>query len=795
MFKLNLKIALRNIWKYKFTNAIKLLGLVIGLSAVILLVSYVLYQLSFDRDNPNADLVYRIHLIHDDGVESSTVPDGLVELLKAEIPEIEETSQLVVRDRQLVIGQNQLPARSITADTSFFKIFGQQMLSSSTNDLTKPGTAVISERLAESLFAKQSPLGKKIQFKGSPEPTQIIGVIKNIPSATHFQGDIVMIRNRQTEPVNFRAYRSSNQYFMLKGGSSIKTVEDKLKLVFKNHQFSGIALKFIPVTKIHLFSHTDGEIEANGDMKYIYIFSTAAIFILFIALVNFINLTIAASVKRSKEIGVKKVLGASTHQLRYQFLSESYLYFICASFLAMLVAYDLIPLFSAKLGVELSISDIFNVKTIVVSLLIILTAGFIAGFYPAIVLSKLMPVKTLKGDSSSQMGSVGLKKGLMTVQFAASALLIVCTLVIYGQLNYMSNKNLGFDKHQVLNSEMTSFGDKYESFKNELLKHKEIQHVSLATLKLGERFGGGSMWQDELDTTKNMQCDFIYSDLEFLKTLNLKISDGHFFTIKNIGGISSPFRPEGMSKEDFESAQLNTPLVLNETAVKVFEIKNPIGSIVNLPGLKGKIIGVVKDFNGMSLQDKVTPVVINLGAKKKDGYAYVKVNGNHIQQAKVVIDKVWRKYYIEPAPNFQLMDDSLQKLYVSEMRLGKLFITFAIVAIFLCCIGLFGVVYFEMEHRTKEIAVRKILGASIKDLLTLLNSSFLKVVILANVIIWPIAYLLAKNWLNDFYYRIELTYVPFALAFVLCFALTILTVSLQALKTIKKSPVKALKYE
>jgi len=801
MFKLNLKIALRNIWKYKFTNTIKLFGLVIGLSTVIILISYVMYELSYDRQNPNADRVYRIHIIDKtENTESSSVPQGFGQVLMNDVPEIEQASGLYTNPTEVNVGENKFPVEFIRADVSYFDIFGIELLEGNKKLLEQPNTVAISEKLAKTLFPNGKAIGKYITTK-NPTPRQIVAVMQNLPETSHFKGNVFM-KAEKKEPSNFKAFTSSTEYILLKKGTTIATIERKLTLLKKKYEITDdIALKFMPVTKIHLYSHTDNELETNSDIKYIYIFCTIAFFILFIALINFINLTVAASLKRGKEIGIKKVMGASVKQLRIQFLSESYIYFIVAAFLAMIISYDLVPLLGDKLGISINFSALFNLKVILVISALILVSGFVAGFYPAIILSRLMPVKTLKGNVSSPTGTFSLKKSLIVIQFAASAFLIVCTLVIYNQLSFISNKKLGFDKDHVLIGESKpywqDYGDKYQSFKNDLLKYKGVEGISLSSFNLGASFGGMSKWTDETDSTKQVQADFIYSDLDFIQTLNIVLLKGRIFSSTYGTDIAKhEYSPApGQSQEDFARSQLSIPIILNETALKEFKLEGQLNKTVNLPGLKGTLVGVIKDFNGMSLHTKVTPLVMLADPNKKSGFTYVKIHTPDVENVKAGIQKVWKKYFTEPVPEFKFLEEHLEKLYLEEMRLGKLFVSFALIAIILCCIGLFGMVYFDLEQRTREIAVRKILGASIKDLLTMLNSGFVKIIIIANIIIWPFAYYLIKEWLNGFYYRIELNYQPFLFSMLICLILTILTVSIQAIKTVKKSPVDALKYE
>ncbi len=802
MFKLNLKIALRNIWKYKFTNTIKLFGLVVGLSTVIVLISYVMYELSYDRENPNADRVYRIHLIDKEGnTESSSSPLGFAEVLMNNIPEIEYASRLGTNPFEIIVGRNAFPVEVNMANLSYFDIFGIKIVQGNKSALSIPNTIAISEKLAKILFPNKSAIGQFINFK-YPTQQQIVAVMQDLPEASHFKGNL-FVNVKVEEAFTWKGYRLSSEYILLKKGASIETVEQKLKSLSKQYQVpEDSQVKFMPVTKIHLYSHTNTELAANSDIKYIYIFCIIAFFILFIALINFINLTVAASLKRGKEIGIKKVMGASVKQLRIQFLSESYIYFVVATFLAMIISYDLVPMFSDKLGIDIDLTTIFNVRSMLAVSALIILAGFLAGFYPAIILSRLMPVKTLKGNVNTSTRSFSLKKSLIVIQFAVSAFLIVCTLVIYSQLNFISTKKLGFDKDHVLMAESKTgfwqgYDDKYESFKNDLLKYKGIESISLSTFNLGEKYREVSEWTDKKDPTKTVKTAVIFSDFDFIKTLNLELVKGRMFSNQyGVDRAKYPYSPEkGQSKEAHERSQLSRPIILNETAEKELKLVGPLNKTLNLPGLKGTIIGVVKDFNGMSLHSKVMPMALYVEANTNAGHTYIKIDPLEIKSVKRAIETVWRKYFTIPAPEFSFLDDHLEKLYLEEMRLGRVFISFAGIAIILCCIGLFGMVYFELEQRTKEIAVRKILGASVNDLLALLNSSFVKIIMIANIIIWPFAYYLIKEWLNGFYYRIELTYQPFLFGLLICLILTILTVSIQAIKTLKKSPVDALKYE
>ena len=797
MLKLNLKIALRNIWRHKLTTTIKLVGLIIGLSTVVVLIAYVMFELSFDRHHQNAAQIYRLQSIeaktHKQNIQ---LPSGLAEMLLREIPEVEKVTSLLAYNEQVKVGDNLFKKALLTTDHAFFEMFSMPLIAGDLKSvLNAPNTVVVSATFAKTAFPNGNVLGQSILLENYKKPFQVVGIMKDVPKASHFHGDLV-IKSDLGEELNWRAYSSVPQYIQIKKGASIELVQQKLKSLYKKYKFpEGLSLDFMPLTKIHLYSHTTEEIEANSDIKYVYIFSIVAFFILLIAIVNFINLTVAASLKRGKEIGVKKVMGASVGQLRMQFLSESYLYFLFATILVLILTYDLIPLIGSKMGITISLRELVNAKTIWISIGVIIIAGFVSGLYPAIILSRLMPVKTLKGYTGHTSGKFGFKKILMVFQFSISAFLIVCTLIIYAQLKFIKTKNLGFDQNQLIVSTYNQLGKNFTSFKAQLLQNKDIRSVSLSSFDPGNAFGGSSSWTNDNDTT-NYAVNFIFADFDFVKTLDIKTIKGRAFSTK-YGGDTFDYEKASENLPIKEVIKLNNqkPILLNEAAVKAFNLKKPIDTILKYGGLQGKVVGVVSNFNGMSLHNEIKPVAIRLSLGSTSGYLYIKTNTQDLVATKAKIEDIWKKHFQGILPDLQFMDDHLQQLYMAEMRLGSIFISFAAIAIFLCCIGLFGMVYFDLEQRTKEIAVRKILGASIKDLLALLNGSFIKVVLVANLIIWPVAYYLTREWLNSFYYRIEISYLPFILALLLCVLLTLLTVSLQAIRTVKKSPVDALKYE
>jgi putative ABC transport system permease protein len=797
MFKLNLKIALRTIWKHKLTTSIKLTGLIVGLCTVVVLVAYVMYELSYDKAYVNAHQLYRIQAVNTEkDRETINLPSGLGDMLVEELPEISMALQMRQNDGQVKVGNEFYNERILVTEPSFFKMFTPDFIVGNPNKaLIDDNSIVISSTFAKKSFPKGDALNKTLQFQGDDKPSLIVGIIKDLPKAAHFNADIIR-KTQVKQKLNWSSYSSMPQYIQIKQGSTLTNIEAKIKSLYKKYDFPrDIRIKLLPITKIHLYSHATDEFTANSDIKYVYIFSVVAILILLIAIVNFVNLTIAASLKRAKEIGLKKVMGASIGQLRLQFLSESYLYFIISTLIVLILAHDLIPILGNKIGISISLKEMVSVKVVFVAIAIIITSGFVAGLYPAIILSRLMPVKTLKGYTSHENGKIGLKKFLMVFQFSISAFLIVCTLIINTQLNFIRHKNLGFDTDKVLVSSFNFFRNGYSAFKEEMLKNPSIKSISMASFSPGLHYGSSSSWSNDKDTIR-YELDFIHADLNFISTLNIPVVKGRAFSAKFASDILNYDKAgENLSADAYKKLMAQVPIVLNEAAVKILNLKNPIDTVVSYGGLQGKIIGVVKDFNGMSLHNQVKPLAIRYEPTSNYGYMYIKIKGDDLIETKNEIYRVWKKTLPNDAPDFEFIDQHLQKLYQAEIRLGSIFVTFSAIAIFLCMIGLFGMVYFDLQQRTKEIAVRKILGASIKDLLRLLNRSFVKVVLISNLIIWPLAYYLTKEWLATFYYSTSISYQPFVIALITCLILTISTVSLQAIKLLRKSPVDALKYE
>ena len=543
----------------------------------------------------------------------------------------------------------------------------------------------------------------------------------------------------------------------------------------------GYAYEFLlqPLLDIHLNSHLDYEIEPNSDIKYVYIFSIIAGFILLIACINFMNLTTARSSTRSKEVGIRKVLGSNKARLVKQFLTESILLTFFAVLIAVVLVEVFLPSFGRLAGKDLHISFTDNLIAIPALILTILFVGFIAGSYPAFFLSSFKPVKVLKGKVGETKGS-WLRSGLVVFQFAITIILFVCTLIVYNQMKFVQNKNLGFNKEHVFVIERAwALENHAQAFKDELLQNSNIVSASNTDNLPGRIFGTEVLKPEDAPLSQQYPISVMSTDYDFLKTLGIELLSGRYFSRDNPSDTLS--------------------VVLNEEAVKFMDIKDPVGKRLVLPGPDNSsvfltIIGVIKDFNYESLHQKIKPLAIFLD-KGQTSYLPIRIRPADISKTISLIKDEWKKYV--PAKPFEyfFLDEDFDRLYQSEQKTGQIFTSFSILAIFIACLGLFGLTAFTVERRIKEIGIRKVLGASISTIVFLISKEFLKWVLIANIIAWPVAYYFMSNWLDNFAYRISITIGVFILSAVIALLIALITVSSQTIKAATANPVKSLRYE
>ena len=583
-------------------------------------------------------------------------------------------------------------------------------------------------------------------------------------------------------------------YIVLRKGASVPKLEEKFPALIKKYagpqlyqalgmhydewKKKGNSYKFYlePITSIHLYSHLDHELEPNGDIKYIYIFSIIALFILLIACINFMNLSTARSSTRSKEVGIRKVLGSNKTQLIKQFLTESFLLTLISVFVSVTFVELFLPAFSSMAGKQLNTGYLNNWLIIPGILLMVVIVGLAAGSYPSFFLSSFQPVKVLKGKATGNKGNL-LRSSLVVFQFTISIILFIGTFIVYSQLKYIQTAKLGFDKDHILVIQRAwALENHAQTFKEELLKNPEIANASNADDVPGKPFSQTLFKAENIPGAQNYLMSFMSTDYNFMKTMGIKLEDGRYFS------------------KQFPSDTL--AVVLNESAVKLFGLNKPIGKRIFIVGrnIPYNVIGVLKDFHYESLHQKIQPLIITLNAGQT-AYLPIRLKTTNVSSVLSFIKSEWKKFVPGKPFEYYFIDQDINRLYMSEQKTGELFTAFSVLAIFIACLGLFGLAAFTAERRTKEIGIRKALGSSVSGIVFLLSKEFTKWVLIANLIAWPVAYYFMNNWLKDFAYRINMNFWVFFTSGVLALLIALLTVSIHAVKAARANPIKSLRYE
>ncbi len=804
MFRNYIKIAFRNLRKNKGYSFINITGLAVGITCCIAIVLYVRNELSYDKFNKNYDQIYRIHLsgkVNGNELDMAISSSPLGAAIMHDLPEVAAYTRIrnfgppVLRYKNKTFSEE----RFFDVDSTFFNVFTAEFIEGKPqNALTQPNSVVITESMAEKYFGNEQPVGKILNADHSRDWI-VTGVIKDFPQNSHFHFDFLGSLTTYEDSRNpFWLSNSYYTYIVLKKGTNPEEFQKKLDkdlrqyiepqlekvagLTFEQLKKSGSSYGYViqPLSAIHLYSHLDYEIEANSDINYIYIFSIIAALILLIACINFINLATARSEKRAKEVGIRKTLGSNKSQLIRQFIVEAVLMSLTAVFFAVILIEVFLPLFNEISGKEMSTGIFNNIYSIFLLIFFAGLIGIAAGSYPAFYLSSFQPVKVLKSESKGKGKSV-LRSGLVIFQFSVTIILFIGTFIIYNQLKYVQNKNLGFDKEQVVIINKTDdIGNQMESFKKELSNCPGVINLSNSNSIPGHQYGDNATRLEGTPNDRVQDLRQIWCDYGFIKTYNIEMEKGRFFSIEHPSDTSA--------------------VVINEAAVKLFGLKDPIGKILIEPGPHGddkyKIIGVTKDFNYESLHQSVRPLTFHLLANKNFAqFLSVRIKPGNYQETINYLENRWKKFAGNEAFDYNFLDENLTHLYIAEQRTSKIAITFSILAILIACLGLLGLAAFITEQRTKEIGIRKVLGASIPSLLFMLSKEFLKWVLIANIISWPVAYYVMNNWLKDFAYRININFSVFLLSGIIALIIALLTVSSHAIKAATSDPIKSLRYE
>ncbi len=800
-------IALRNFFKDKTYALINLIGLAVGLASVILIFAYVQYELSYDKNYSNSSRVYRLMGEYNNDEDQRTVllPKPLAATFKTEFPEIEATAPLQKNSIDFLHNGESLPVQVINTDSNFFKVFNLPFYSGdAATALTAENSIVISKRTANFFFGATNPTGKDLVVKnydGKIFSYKVTGIINDIPANNHFKAEAIIADNRDVGKLDWRFYSSVPQYIILNKNTTINQLENKISSVYKKYDFPKfIDIQFQAVQSIHLHSNIPDEPYTNSDISYVYIVSFVALLILSIACVNYINLTTARSLQRVREVGVRKVLGAERWQLTFQFITESLMFFLTTLPVALLIAKISWPLFAKIINIETDKNILFTWRNVIVVFIISSVTGILSGLYPSVFLSKLQPVHILKDWQKSLKINFDIRRSLILLQLVISVVLIISTIVVNKQLQFINTLQLGFNKEHLIVLPYQPMKNKALSFKNELLQNRNIKQVSIANWNIGERYGGSSSMDNPADTTKTLNFSFLFADFDFIKTMQMQIVEGRNFSLNyavdNVNIDSLSMHSGKLSSERRMNIMSSESIIVTENTAEAIGLKKPFtGHVLKLPVLQGTMIGVVKEFQGLSLHEKSPLVILKASREVEEGFTYLRINPTNISATLSFLQDKWKQFFPNSTYNFSFVDERIQNLYTSKRRLASLFSLFAVMAILIACSGLFSLVALSVQQRTKEIGIRKVLGATVADITALLSKDFVKLVCIAILIASPLAWLLMNKWLDDFAYRIKINSWIFIFSTVLVIAITIITALFQAIKAAMANPVKSLRTE
>jgi len=809
MIKNYIKIAFRNLTKNKVISFINLFGLTVGLACCLLITLYIINELSYDKYNKHAKNIYRVTRTfnNSEGVVSlrlSTVSPPFGYYLPTDFPEIRKMTRLLdigtnpTKYKEKIFNEKNI----FFADENLFDVFTVKVLRGNPKSaLYNPFSVMLTEEMAKKYFGDEDPMDKTIRFNNQYD-AKVTGIYEAFPSNAHMHPQMLVSFNTLKDTAVYGAEKlrtnwGNNSFFtylLMPDNFSPDNMIARFPAFIDKRmageeyigqqpsKFTTIGLQ--KLTDIHLHSHSDFEAEPNGDITRVYIFSAIALFILLIACINYMNLSTARSALRAREIGIRKVIGASRKELIAQFLGESILICWAAIILAGILTYYALPWLNKISGQELSMDTLMHPGLITVLFLIPFVVGIVSGIYPALFMSSFQPVKTLKGLFKIDGGTISFRKVLVIFQFSIGIILIITTIVVFEQLQFIQRKSLGFDRERVITMGYTTeVARQYESFRNELLQNSVFKSMTrssrIPTGRLLDNMGASTVSGDSLRPVV-ADIKFVSSDHDFTSTFGIPMVAGRYFS-----------RDYGTDTASF---------VINESSVKALGWKNAneaVGKDFKYGNQRGRIIGVINDFHFESMHQPIVPIIMVMFPPSRPYFnnLSIKITGNNISQALSYLEKTWKKYFPDTPVDYTFLDENFDKLYQAEQRQATLFTGFACIAIFIACLGLFGLSAFAITQRIKEIGIRKVLGADVSTIVALLSKDFLKLVGIAAILAFPIAWYFMNNWLQDFAYRINMPWWVFIIAGIAAALIALITISFQALKAAIANPIKSLRTE
>lgn len=805
MIKNYLKIAFRTLSKYKGYALINIFGLAIGLASAILIMLFVQDELSYDKNHAKADRIYRVGLrgkIKKDDLNTAVTCYPMASTLREEYPMVEQATRLQPREDALIkIGSKQhMEQQMLLADSTVFDIFTMPFIQGDPKKaLKEPNTAVLTRSAAQTYFGNENPVGKVIEWVDGNQEFEVTGVIEDSKNNSHFQYN-VLVSFTTSSSANSQLWigNSVYTYLELREGASPEKLKEQFPSLVEKYvgpqieQAMGVSMEefneqgnqwgyFLqPLTDIYLHSDLNNELGKTGNINNVYFFSIIALFLILIAAINFMNLSTAKSANRAKEVGIRKVSGSNRSQLIGQFLSEA----IMISFIALVVALILVklalPPFNNLAQKSLSFNFLEDPLFLMGIILFGVIVGLLSGSYPAFYLSRFNPSTVLKGNLSSGSKNSKLRGLLVIFQFIITIILLISTFVVSRQMNFVNNKDLGFNKEQVMVINRTSpLGSQAETFRQEILKNPKINRASYSLHVPGTIESNTAFYEEGSSARQSVVIDYTGTDCYFDETYNLKMAAGRFFS------------------EDYATDSLC--VVINEAAAQKLGLEEPVGKKLYLVNPREedrayKIIGVTKNFNYASLHHKIRPLVM-IYVNAYPGNLSLQLNLSQLDETIRFLESKWNHFVPGQPFHYSFLKNDWEAKYRQEERAGTIFRLFSILAIFVACLGLLGLASFMAEQRTKEIGVRKVFGASVSSIMGILSKEVVILIGISTLIAWPVAYYFMNNWLQDFAYRIELSLLTFILASITAFGIALLTIGQRAYSAATANPAESLKDE
>jgi len=804
MFKNFFLTSLRNLWRHKSYTLINILGLAIGIASSVIILLYVQDELSYDRHNDKFDQIYRFHIkgkIQGNEVQAAMSCAPLGPTLQSDFPEVLAYTRLYTFSGDPIVRYEDkifIEKNFFYADSTFFNVFTAPAFQGDPKQmLNRPNTVVLTEETAKKYFGEEDPVGKILKVGQNETPYEVTGVVRGFPANSHFHFNLLgSFASTYLADVTMWLGNNNYTYIILQEGYSPEQLEAKIPALLEQYmgpqleQILGMTLEhfleggneygyFIqPLKDIHLRSDLQFEIEPGGSMTTVYIFSLIAVFLILIASINFMNLATASSSSRAPEVGIRKVVGSDRNKLIWQFMTESFIITFIALLLAIMLVELFIPSFNNLAHKVLDFNIIMNPVLLPALILIGILVGFLSGSYPAFFLSTFKPVSILKGNLREGMRSSYLRSIFVTLQFTITICLFISTFMVYKQMKYIQDKDLGFDKENVLIIDRAYvLGEQREAFRQELLKNPNIHYVSNSNTVPGELIGDNAWLPEGAGTDETHDMNNIWADPFFAQAYTLEMKEGRWFSEDN-------------PTDSFS-------IVVNESAVKAFGLDDPLSKRLLTLGDDAQplqIIGVVKDFHFQSLHQEIKSLIMVL-INFNGYYISAKISGNNIEKTLSYVENTWDDFIPDQPINLTFLEDDLATHYSSDKSVGLIFSIFSILAIFIAALGLLGLASYSAEQRTKEVGIRKVMGATVSNVMTILSKEIVWLILFATIIAWPVGYFFMKDWLQNFAFRIKLDPLIFVGSTLLAFLIAILTVSVRTYRAAIVNPAKSLRYE